>query len=316
MTRFNVFFSFVLLFVSSCTLEDAESPQEKELIIASDYLQEKDSTLFKSFSKKHSVRIRILSMDAAQIKQRLSERGVNSGIDLIIIKSMYDVHKIHRKNLIQAIDFSFELADSEQKYSSWKYDYIGFGVDPYVIAYNSQSPNSIKTYNDLTRFDYLNTLSYGDQVTILAPTVHKMQKVNANKWIKKYTKHRIEPKNQSDSLLSNLPTLTTHSSYQRNKDSSALYRNKNILMPNRNSTGTFYNTRTICIVNQAENYVTAKSFSIFYLEKKRNIELNNKLKTLSIYSSSNKFRRYATSTEDLLPYFIMVERVLKKLDVD
>ena len=255
-------------------------------------------------------------MDARQLRQRLAEREANSGVDIVMLESMYDVHKIQRYKLLQNIDFSDEVTVEVQKYSSWKYDYVGFGVDPYIIAHSTQQPNSIKTYNDLTRFDYVNKLAYEDEVAMLAPSLHKMKKVKANNWIKKYVKHRLSSKNLPDSLHAMLPTLLTFSSYKELKTSSDAFRKKEYLMPNRNSTGTFYNTRTFCIVNQAENYVTAKTFVSFFLEKKHNSKINERLNTLSIYNPGNGFRRYSTHTENLLSYFIMVERVLQKLDID
>jgi ABC-type Fe3+ transport system substrate-binding protein len=303
------------LIVGACTIENAKVPREKELVIASDYLEESDTTVFEGFSKKFNVSVHIISMDATQIQHHLTNQGMNAGIDLVMIKSMHDVHQFQRKKLFQPINFEDEFEPELTKYSSWKYDYVGYGLDPYIIVYPREKTNSIKTYNDLTRFDYLNAVSYGDQVGILAPVLHKMKKVNANNWIKKYVDHGVSINNQSDSVYASMPVITTLSSFQNGRDI-PLYKNKEFLMPNKRSSGTFYNLRTMCIVYQAPNFSSAKDFVTYYLQRENNIRLNKEFSTLSILNSDENFRKYTTATEDLLPYFIMVDRVLKKLDID
>jgi len=305
-------FSFIL---GACTIENAKAPNEKELVIASDYLQEGDTNVFARFSEKFNVSIHIISMDATQIQHHLTNQGLNSGIDLVMIKSMHNVHQFQRQKLLQPIDFTDEFEPEMTKYSSWKYDYVGFGLDPYIIAYPQGNANSIQTYNHLTRFDYLNAISYGDEVGMLAPALHKMKKVNANSWIKKYVDHGISIKNQSDSVYASMPVLTTLSSFQSQRDE-PLYKNKEFLMPNKRSSGTFYNLRTICFVQQAPNFSSAKDFVEFYLQKENNIRLNKEFSTLSIHKSDDEFRKYTTPTADLIPYFVMVDRLLKKLEID
>ncbi|GEM_PF-1834107 len=303
--------SLVVLY--ACSIENAKAPSVKELVIASDYLNESDTVLFEDFIRENKVELRILHMDTRMIQQRLTEREANSGVDIVMVKSIYHVHKLQRKGVFHAINFADDFSEDQLKFASWKYHYIGVGIDPYGLAIQNSGTNRHNTYNDLTRFNYCNALSYGDEVALLAPTLDKMQKVKANTWIQKYKRQGISSVKLNDSLQAALPVLCTRSDFLAQNDSSKLYQNKHFVFPNRNSTGTFYNVRTICLTRQAQNFTTAKNFVGFYLENDHNKDLNEQMKTLPIAVQTNDFRRYATSTEELLPYFTMVERVLEKL---
>lgn len=315
MTRSSVFLLLLLsLLTGACTVENAKTPEEKNLVIASDYLQEADTLLFADFCRIHKVKLQIVNQNAVQIRKRLKQYGENSGIDVILLESVYNVFDLHKQKLLQGIDFSDEFDIDQCKYTSWKYDFVSFGIDPFIIAYSTDTPNSLLTYNDLTRFDYLCDLSFADKVTLLAPVVDKMKKVNANDWINKFTKHGISVKNLPDSVSALLPVLTTLSVFNNQSDSNLIYQRKRIHYPNISASGVFYNVRTICLADQPENYTVAKEFITFCLQVSNNKRLNKKMGTLSIYATKSEFRPYSKTTEKLLPNYVIVERTLKKID--
>ena len=51
-------FTFLVTIIASCSIEEANQNQKNELIIASDFLKSKDTTLFKNFSKTNNIRIK------------------------------------------------------------------------------------------------------------------------------------------------------------------------------------------------------------------------------------------------------------------
>ena len=272
MTRTSIFFILLLsLLTGACSIENAKIPEEKKLVIASDYLLEGDTLLFADFCRINNVKLKIVSQNAFQIGKRLKQYGENSAIDIILLKSMYNVFDLQKQKLFQEIDFSDELNPEQCKYTSWKYNYVSFGIDPFIIAYSTNVPNSLLTYNDFTRFDYISDLSFADKVVFLAPVVDKMKKVSANEWINKFTKHWISADNLPDSISAQLPVLTTMSSFNKALDSNIIFKGKRILYPNMSSSGVFYNLRTICLADQPENYTIAKEFIMFHL----NISNNN-----------------------------------------
>src|SRR5690606_10977534 len=155
-------------------------------------------------------------------------------------------------------------------FSSERYDYVGFGYDPYVVAYPQNERPTIKMYNDLKRYKYIKDLDDSDLIPMIAPILGKMKKTEAHLWIKRMYEHNYADSLLSDSLILQIPVLTSYSNFQKSSEDK-LYRNKIVLMPNNKSTGTFYNLRTITIAFQAEHYNEALAFIDFYLEEDNNL---------------------------------------------
>ena len=309
-----------LLLFASCTIETAKPSTTKELIIASDYLQAKDTLLFKEFAKKNSVHISIYTLSADKIVGTIRNKEANSGIDVVMLKSLSDVSRLDKREIIQNIDLTDDLSHEAINFSSWKYNYVAFGIDPFIIAFDTKYDNKVKMYNDLTQFNYINALDENQHPPMLSPILKKLNKVKGSQWIQNYLNHAVSKPISGDSLLndslfSRLPILTTLSDFKYFKDST-IYKNKSFLLPNERSTGTFYNTRSIAIVDQAANYTVAIDFIKFCTEENNNIKLNTALNTYSIYSNQSNFRKYNTSAEELIPYYSMTERIKSKLESD
>ncbi|MEJ6777512.1 MAG: hypothetical protein QNK85_09360 [Crocinitomicaceae bacterium] len=308
-----------LLMLASCSTETAQPYKARELIIASDYLEAKDTLLFRAFAKKNAIRILIYTLTSDKIISTIRNKAANSGIDLVMLKSLYDVSKLNKREILHHIDLTVKKSQEAIHYSSWKYNYVGFGIDPYIIAFELNSDNKVKIYNDLTRFYHINKLESNHYPPMLAPILKKLNKARGNQWIKDCLDHSISKPIPGDSLLNDslflrLPVLTTLSDFKLNKDSNHLYKNKSFLLPNERSKGTFYNLRSIAIVNQASNYTIALDFIGFCLDEKNNVKLNDALNTYSIYSRQIDFRKYSPSAEELIPYYSIIEHFKIKLE--
>lgn len=314
LTRVFSLLALVVL-LAQCTLESATSPEKRELVIASDYLQEKDTVLFTDFSRKKKIHIRIVTLDAAVIFSQLREQQANTGIDLLLLESEHDVQQLAVNDLLQAFTFEPHYAKTEMKYVSERYHYIGFALDPFVIT-TPKSNGNIQTYNDLTRQPFVNELRSSDQTTLLAPICRKMEKGKAQSWLYKYAEQRTSGATVIDSAGFEIPVLLKRSAYLAQKDTSkqSLYGNMRIL--SSGSFGSFYNLRTMCLTVQCEHYTEAKEFIEFHLLPWRNKTLCKGLYLVPIYNTGKVFRPYKLRTEELLSYHTMVARILDRLGID
>jgi ABC-type thiamine transport system substrate-binding protein len=307
-----ILFTFLLV-ISSCTIESAEEPAEKKLFIASDYLHEKDSILFKEFELEMNVDVNIIPIQTEELISRLKQQGLNSGIDAIMVKSLYDLHKLNKHNLLHPIYFEKQLNPEVCAYSSWKIPYVALGVDPFILAHDPHYSKGFKNYEDLIRFKFVTALGNSQTVPFLSAALRKENKVNGNIWIKTFCSNSIDINSTTDSLLMQEVILTTYSDFKRNNFTDNRFKNKSSFFPNSNGKGTLFNVRSISLVNQAQNYVNAKEFIFFYTKPKRNIELNKEFHTMSVFSNQKECNYYTISPEKLIPYYGMVDRVLKKL---
>lgn len=312
----RVFSLFTLLVVlSQCTLESATAPERRELVIASDYLQEKDTVLFADFERRKKIHVRIVSLDAEVIYSQLREQQANTGIDLLLLESEHDVQQLAVNDLLQPFTFEPHYAKTEMKHVSERYQYVGFALDPFVIT-TPKSNGNIQTYNDLTRQPFINELSSSDQITLLAPICRKMEKGKAQSWLHQYAEQRLSTSSRLDSVGLEIPVLLKRSSYLAQKDTSKQKDHPNMRILSSGSFGSFYNLRTMCLTVQCEHYTEAQEFIAFHLLPWRNKALCKRMYVVPVYGTGKVFRPYKLRTEELLPYHTMVARILERLGIN
>lgn len=316
--KFNFYSIYLLLlflgtFLYSCEIETARPKKNKHLTIVSDYLNSSDTVIFQNFSRRNSIKIKIVHLSPSKIIGQFRKEKFNHGFDLILLQSMTDVLDFHKKDLLHPLVKGNHFNEMDANYSSEKFDYIGFGYDPFVVAMSKEQPTTIRMYNDLTRHKFKTDLSDNELIPMFAPILSKMNRVDANSWVKKFFDNSKPDSLYNDSIGRNLPLLTTYSSFFNSNKSNQI-KNKKIIFPNTKSTGTFYNLRTFCIANQAENYDESISLIHYFLSKKNNGVLNKKMNTIPIHSNDLGFRKYYMSSEKMSQYFLTVERLLRKLN--
>lgn len=298
--------------LNSCSLETAKASHDKQLIIVSDYLNSSDTVLFRDFSKSNKVSIQIETMKTDNIIGMFRNEGHNIQADLILMKSLYDVYKLNKRSVLQAIHFESELDEATKKISSIENNFIGLGIDPFIIA--NSSGRKVRTYNDLLRTNYINNLPEKEVIPLLSPIISKLKKVKANKWVKDFYFNQVKSDTLRDSIGSFLPILTSYSDYSTSEDSLLNFQNRFLTFPNGRSSGTHYNVRTAAIINQAQNYSTAKQFILHFTNLQNNKSLNKKLHTISYLDESHSFKKYTESPDDLIHFYKIAERVINKLD--
>ncbi len=309
-TKISFFVLFFLLFVvQSCKLETAKASSQRELIILSDYLQASDTILFRSFSKEKKVTIRIKNMRTEKIIGLIRNEGFAIEGDVIMLERLTDVYKMSKGSLLQRLNFIDDLSSEQQKLSSQLYGFIGYGIDPFIVA--NTKKRTVQVYNDLLTASFVSQLDEKETVMMLSPIMHKLKKVDANVWIKTFSDSLLPSSVLRDTSKS-YPILTLYSDFSSNRDSLLNYSNRFLSYPNSKSTGTFFNLRSIAIVNQAQNYIPAKEFIHYCLEEKNNYRINNYLNTFPIEQTI--FRKYTISQEKLVEYNQFVKRLLRKIN--
>ena len=293
---------------SSCKIETAKPSAHKKLVIASDYLNVKDSTLFTQFEKESKIDIKIIHLSSKKIEDLLQTKKNNSGIDVVMLKSMKDVVDLQKNKLFHPLKEGIHFQTKNANYSSEKYNYVGFGYDPYIVVTKSGASHSVRMYNDLTRQKFTTDLTKDELVPLMAPILAKTRRMDANNWVKRFYGMAKRDSIINDSIQSNTPFLTYYSSYMSNP----AFKKKNCVFPNTKSTGTFYNLRTIIIVEQAENYTSATEFIKFALTPSHNEVMCKRLNIIPL-DSSRHFRKYYLSTEKMIAYYLTVERLNVKL---
>ena len=304
------------IITSACSIETARTLGEKELVILSDYLEVKDTILFSKFSKNKNVSIKIVNIESDKIVGLTRNNGFNTEGDIIMVKSLFDINRLNQRDILHNIDFSEELSDIEHDQSNWSRNFMAYGYDPFVFANSKYA--LLNTYADLKRIRFVSNVSKRNLPVVLSPVIKKFSKTQANKWVRQFLNNRLSldslSRIQDDSIRLTFPILTTYSDFKSNKDSTLNYKNRRLKMSHNSSKGTFYNLRTIGIIKNAQNFSTAKEFSIFYLKKNNNIALNKKLSSVAIYNPELLFKRYKTNTSELVQYYITTERTLEKLN--
>ncbi len=303
------------LIISGCYVENASSEKNKTLVIASDYLNEEDTLMFSDFAKKKKIRIIIKHIDASSLVGEIQGNKYGHGIDLVMIKSLYNVYNLSRTDLFHSINHVKEEFRDLARFMSTEYKYIGIGIDPYVCVSNPDTTVVIRTYNDLKNTRFVNTLAEDELIPMLAPLMSKFNKVKSYEWAESVLKNELLIKDLNANNAKSAPVvLTTFENYSSNfKGDSIFSKCTDLSFPNSSSSGTFYNMRTVCIASQAQHFSAATSFLNFYLSPSNNRHINEKLNTMSVTNTDRDIMLYQVKSDELMQYYLMFKRILNKL---
>lgn len=309
-TYLQVTIAIIALCFLGCEVPNAEKSASKRLVIVSDYLHSKDTILFKGFSKVTNIRVRIVHKQADDIMGKLRNEPYNSGYDIIILNSLYDVNRFSKSTLLHPLEDLPNLPIEDYIHSSSKYNYIGFGLDPYTISYNPDSTFKHRTYSDLKNHDFVSTMDDRLMIPMLASLMSKLNKVKVYNWLKEFNSHRKTKLNDTKSINA---FLTVHSQLESEKGKNEKLESLTVEhFPNAARDGVFYNLKTFCIVSHAENIFEAQSFIRYYLLPKNNGKLCERLNVFPASEIHNDVRFYKLKSEKLIQYYSMTERILNR----
>lgn len=315
--KFNLSISYILVFflgmvLFSCEIETAQPSKQKQLTIVSDYLHAADTVVFSKFSKRKKIKVKIVHMVPSKIIGQYRKNRFNTGFDVIMLKSITDVIDFYKKDILHPLQKGTHYSEENDNHSSERYDYIGFGFDPFIVAVPKNQSLGIRMYNDLTRHKFSTNLSDNELIPMFAPILSKKNRIESNNWVKKFYDHSKRDSLYTDSIAQRMPILTTYSSFHA-KENRSEFKDKTCVFPNTKSTGTFYNLRTICVVNQAEHFDEAAILIQYLLSDKNNRTFNKKLNTIGIQSNEIGFRKYYVNSEEMVQYYLTIERLIQKI---
>lgn len=304
-----------LAFLTSCYVETAQPTDRRELVIASDYLTPADTILFEEFTRQNKVRIFIREISTNGIIGLIRNADYDSGLDLIMVKSVHDVYRLNQQKILHPLYEGDEEIKSEENYTSYRYNFVGIGLDPYVILQPTDSLPELTSYDELKDRKHISLLSEGDEKTFFSPLRGNLPRVEVFNWLKEWKNHVVDSTYLSNTHDSVRLILATHSSTTQLVDS--IKRRFNRMTFPESFKGTFYNLRTICIVHQAENYKTAKEFINFCVNPGYNDQICRKTSIFPIYSylksREGTFTPYPVKAEEAMQYHSLIERVMNKL---
>jgi len=260
MARAMVYSKFLLPFflglvLVACKIEEAKPEINRKLVLASDFLEAKDTVLFKRFSKKTGIRLKILNLNASQIAQKLKKKGYNSSIDLVFVKSLNSV-KILDKTKFQKLNANF-LREKTASLKAFKNaTWLVAGLDPFVFSYIPDSTKTAKNYSDLsTNFTWASPQS-SDEFSVLLAHRGSHSKKDA-KWKKGFIQNNVTFNSENDSLQNRQFLVIKHSFFTKNKE---LSKQREVFFPDK----TYADRWCFAVVDQAKNYESAETFLVYY----------------------------------------------------
>jgi len=321
-SQIKSFFWFIPLLlagISACSIESAKPVKSQALVIASDFLHEEDTVLFSDFAQKTDIQLIIRHISPDQLISEVESKGYNSGIDLVLSKNMYTQVRLNKKGILQDLIPAEDDAKTQNRYISYKHNFIGIGLDPFVFKYTSDSLQSAKRYHDLSNTPHYHTLSEAEIISFLSPYRWKANRVKTYEWAVEWNKNsaiRPEKGPWRDSMQL---VLCKHSQLNSFSDSVWMCYPEGFYFPEGSGNGVYFDLMSISIIQQAEHYSDAQKFIEHCQNSGHNALLNQKLDRFPIYdyltSRKNGPKFYPVHIDELLKYYDVLERMLDKINI-
>jgi hypothetical protein len=278
-----------MVFLAGCSIEEANKGNKNELIIASDFLKSKDSILFRKFSNKNNIRIKIRFISSDSIQKSLRKDGFNSNFDLVFVKSLLSVKdlksiKFHHlsQNIINESLTNFHSFHN----NSW----FAVGLDPYVFSYVPDTLGIPTSYKDLTKNFSYSSLNPIENAVLLAHVKHLTKKKPGyySSWKKSFEGNYIPFNPRADSLPSKQFFLLKWSQYLENP---ILKKNKKrIVNYTLNNSALYADRKCIAVVLEAKNFNNACLFLSFLNTKSKSAYFFEKMGIIPIKSKNEVYK--------------------------
>jgi iron(III) transport system substrate-binding protein len=296
----------------SCGIDKASQANENLIYIASDFLFQKDTTLFNEFSTGTS-RIQIVHLDADSIKKKLKAEGYSTMIDIVLVESSIDLVLLSNENHLQTIYGEENIPNIPYNLKGKNRDWFGLAIDPIVIGTSKRNEQHILNYGDLKKSSGWSAgLNERCNLSMLCGFLHRLKNHSDKKsWISGMIASKQPFRMINDSTGVRIPLLNTYSTFYAD---SSLYRNYvlkgKVVFPNQRKGGVNYVLRGIGLVKQCRNYDLACQFLQYLFRDDQNQRINNWWNTFPVTYGSrrsynyqqSRFKRYPASMESLSSY--------------
>lgn len=275
----------LMLLLNSCMVETAKRKKKQYLTIYSDCLSNKNIGLFKSFEIKEKINLNIVRFETDSLLLKIEEEGYNCKADLIILNSMYTMQKVNYKKLLQPWKSDKIKESVPEHLKAETNNWIGIGINPYVLASNDTILISDKLRMLLRRKNnkFFSDLYLSKDIIPLISHhfKNKFDEKKIDKFLAKieYTKNRDLPK---DSIRKNI-FIGMYSTILYDD----FLTNKSLINIEK---GIYYNLYCTGIIKQSPNFYNAKLFIEYITEIKNNERLNNFWKTIPVEMEEKKHK--------------------------
>jgi len=299
MTPVRIYFSFLfILLFNSCAIETAKPSKHQFVNVASDCLTSKDTVIFKNFTHRTGIHVRIIPLTADKIEKRLKRDKTDSELDAVLLHSSYDALILEELKLLQKIPIAKFPIEIKKKYRSEKHSVIGVGFDPYVIIRRPEAIR-IKNYASLLHSSgYCTDLEQYSERASFYLFIYRKASSSAKSWIQDFERKKIKTLSKNDTLIYSNFLFTKHSSFEKNKKKSLVsYKSGDLIYPNQRMGGAYYDMPSFGIIKQARNFSNSIALMRHILSSEGNRNLNTSLHTISFFADSRvaRFKRYRSS---------------------
>lgn len=283
----SVFALILLVHISACTIDKARPSKKQHLYVASDCLTRKDEKLFRNFEKSNKINIHIVSFTSDSLRILLKQEGLTTNIDCVISSSVYDMKNLSDSKFLQEQSINLEKGMLPSKYISERRDFIGFGIDPYILLAQNDSITKWRNYSDLNgKLTFTTDLtSKSDLLPFYSVVLAKLEKSKPKfiySWYENFSKKKVNASNDSLKLNGTKVIFTLYSHYEKNKSDNKDLKKLQLIFPNQRKAGSYFNMPCFGIIKQARNYGNAKLFLNYLLLDNVNKRLTNRLKMFPV----------------------------------
>lgn len=322
MQRVNPIYFFLFIapvfWLGGCYVESAKPIEDKQLVIVSDYLRVEDTLLFQKFEEKHKVDVIIRSMNANELIGYMRNARHNSGLDIIMMKSLYDVLHLQKQDVLHQFGANEKMFNLDTSFISTNYNFAGIGFDPFMVYRANDTSSVIKKVTELSKIEHYSALSKKSEIVLLSELRRKVGRATFYSWGKNWIpkSHNLQIEKVDSLTNPGFPVLGLFSdvksidSLSNNIVSSSFINDDDGRNP--------YNLRTICIINQSEHYTLARKFISFYRNPGHNDDLSLKLDIIPLFFELSErtfnFTPNTVNPEKQMQYYTITERIINKLD--
>jgi hypothetical protein len=173
------------------------------------------------------------------------------------------------------------------KFVSEQKDFLGFGIDPYVLLAQNDSIIKWRNYSDLNgKLTFTTDLNSKSNLlpyySIVFAKLEKSKPKIIYSWCENFNKNKVNASNDSLKLNGTKVFFTLYSHYEKNKNDKKHLKKLNLIFPNQRKAGSYFNMPCFGIIKQARNYTNAKLFLNYLLLDNVNKRLNSRLKMFPI----------------------------------
>lgn len=305
------FISLIILF-GSCSIDEVVTPEKGYLVIASDFLEAKDSVLFRNFSEQKKVVVKIKHLSTDSILSHYKQFKYNSQFDAVLLKSSYNLYRLSNAGLLNKLPAKIDVhARNINKKNTW----LAIGFDPYVLDFEDSLAVDMN-YSALTeRKKWKPILTNNELIPFYATVieVYGRNKMNqASDFISKMSD--LQQINKKDTLKVALYSLNMFSNSHKIRNQYSF--------PNQTTTGAYYDCVGFGILSHSKKYIESTLLINYIVRQHNNQGIAGKMHIFPLmdpngradFEYQNAYPKLSTESPINTAIHIRnVQRILKKI---